>query len=85
VNAYLLALATLVDSGSFEAIFGITAGVTAAAWLVCFLLTQRPKPHHLRVPPMAWAHSLVGLPRHVADAISHEAPEGAEVGEGRDS
>jgi MFS family permease len=45
--------AVLVDSGSFAAIFAVTAGLTALAWLVCFPLMQRPEPHHKRVPPVA--------------------------------
>ena len=76
--------AWLVDTGSFAAIFGVTAGVTATAWVVCFFLLQRPEPHHRRVPPMAWAHSLVGLPAHIADAIRHGTPGGPQVGEGRE-
>ncbi len=76
--------AILVDAGSYAAIFAVTAGVTAFAWIVCFLLMQRPEAHHKRVPPVAWAHSLVGLPAHIADAIRHGTPSPAQVGERSD-
>ena len=67
MNAYLLALATLVDSGSFEAIFGITAAANQRnhgdrnrkgdAALIAAKVPKRMKLEQAGATPEAWSRA----------------------------